>query len=132
MLWDEIIDFLSEPSTWTGSGSIWVRLLEHIWVSVAATLMAVLLVLPLALWLGHIRRGSVAASAVVNIGRAIPSFGILVITVMVLVELGASVLTPWPVLVALIALSAPPVFTNTVAGIPRARRIGSATSQLFE
>lgn len=117
MLWDEIIEFLSEPSTWTGSGSIWVRLLEHIWVSVAATLMAVLLVLPLALWLGHIRRGSVAASAVVNIGRAIPSFGILVITVMVLVELGASVLTPWPVLVALIALSAPPVFTNTVAGI---------------
>jgi osmoprotectant transport system permease protein len=54
---------------------------------------------------------------VVNVGRAIPSFGILVLTVLVLVEVGVSVLSPWPVLVALVALAAPPIFTNTIAGI---------------
>ena len=52
-----------------------------------------------------------AASAVVNIGRAVPTFGILVIVV---VWLG---LGPWPALIALIALSGPPMFTNTVAGV---------------
>ena len=117
MLWDEIVAFLSEPTTWSGPTSIWTRLWEHLWVSVAATLIAIAIVAPLALWLGHIRRGSDVASAVVNIGRAVPSFGILAISVLVMVQLGFGVLSPWPVMLALIALAAPPVFTNTVAGI---------------
>ena len=117
MLWDEIVDFISEPTTWSGPASIWARLWEHLWVSVAATLIAIVVVAPLALWLGHIRKGADAASAVVNIGRAVPSFGILAISVLVMVQLGFGVLSPWPVMVALIALAAPPVFTNTVAGI---------------
>jgi osmoprotectant transport system permease protein len=53
----------------------------------------------------------------VNIGRALPSFGILAISFLVLVQMGAGVGEPWAVLVALIALAAPPLFTNTVTGI---------------
>lgn len=117
MVWEQIVEFLRDPATWSGPGSIPGRLWEHVWVSAVATLVAVALVFPLALWLGHTRRGADAAGAVVNIGRAIPSFGILVLTVMLLLELGVSVLSVWPVLVALIALAAPPVFTNTIAGI---------------
>lgn len=117
MVWDQVVAFLRDPSTWSGPGSIPVRLWEHIWVSVAATVVAVVLIFPIALWLGHTRKGAAAAGAVVNMGRAVPSFGILVLTVMLLVELGVSVLSPWPVLVALIALAAPPIFTNTIAGV---------------
>ena len=116
-LWEQVQEFLAEPSTWSGPGSIWNRMAEHLLLSVSATLIAILLVIPFALWLGHTRRGANAATAVVNVGRAIPSFGILVLTVMVLVELGVGVLTPWPLLVALVALAAPPVFTNTIAAI---------------
>lgn len=116
-LWEQVVAFVSEPSTWSGPTSIWVRLYEHIWVSMAATLVAIVIVMPLALWLGHRRKGSGLASAVVNVGRAVPSFGILVLTVLVLVELGVSVLSPWPVLIALVALAAPPVFTNTVTAV---------------
>lgn len=117
MVWDQIVAFLQEPSTWSGPNSIPFRLWQHVWVSVAATVVAVVLVFPLALWLGHKRRGADVAGAVVNIGRAIPSFGILVLTVMLLLEVGVSVLSPIPVLVALTALAAPPVFTNTIAGV---------------
>lgn len=117
MVWDQVVAFLRDPSTWSGPSSIPVRLWEHIWVSVVATVVAVVLIFPIALWLGHTRKGAAAAGAVVNMGRAIPSFGILVLTVMLLVELGVSVLSPWPVLVALIALAAPPIFTNTIAGV---------------
>lgn len=117
MVWEQAIAFLQDPATWSGPGSIPARLWEHLWVSVAATVIAVVLVFPLGLWLGHTRRGAAIAGAVVNIGRAIPSFGILVITVMILLRLGFSVLSVWPILVALIALAAPPVFTNTIAGI---------------
>lgn len=117
MVWDDVLEFLREPSTWSGPNSIPVLLWEHVWVSVVSTLVAAVLVFPLALWLGHNRKGADAAGAVVNIGRAIPSFGILVLSVMVMVELGVSVLSPWGVMVALVALAAPPIFTNTIAGV---------------
>lgn len=116
-VWEQLVDYVTDPATWSGPGSFWGRLLEHLWVSVAATLIAIVLVFPLALYLGHVRRGSQAATAVVNIGRAVPSFGILAVAFLVLVEVGAGVGTPWAVLVTLIALAAPPVFTNTIAGI---------------
>jgi len=116
-IWDQLVEFVTDPATWTGSGSFWIRLFEHVWVSVAATVIAIVVVFPLALYLGHVRKGSQAATAVVNIGRALPSFGILAIAFLILVEMGAGVRTPWSILVALIALAAPPVFTNTIAGI---------------
>lgn len=117
-IWDQFVDFLTDPATWSGPGSFWIRLFDHMWVSVAATVIAFVMVFPLALYLGHIRKGSQAATAVVNVGRALPSFGILAIAFLVLIELGiAGVRSPWPILAALIALAAPPVFTNTIAGI---------------
>lgn len=116
-IWESFVDYVSDPGTWSGPGSFWERLFEHVWVSIAATLIAMILVFPLALYLGHIRRGSQAASAVVNIGRAIPSFGILAIAFLLFVGMGIGVGEPWSILVALIALAAPPIFTNTIAGI---------------
>ncbi len=110
-LLEEIRLFLADPGTWWGTGSIPLRLAEHLLLSAAAVIIAVVLVIPPALWAAHRRRGVLAASAVVNIGRAVPTFGILVIVV---VWLG---LGPWPALIALIGLSGPPMFTNTVAGV---------------
>lgn len=117
MVWEEIVEFLGERSTWSGPNSIPLLLWEHVWISAVSTLVAAVLVFPLALWLGHTRRGADLAGVVVNIGRAVPSFGILVLSVMVMVELGVSVLSPWGVMVALVALAAPPIFTNTIAGV---------------
>ena len=108
---EELKLFLGDPETWWGPGSIPLRLAEHLLLSAVAVIIAAALVIPAALWAAHRRRGIAAASAVVNIGRAVPTFGILVIVV---VWLG---LGPWPALVALVALSGPPMFTNTVAGV---------------
>ena len=116
-IWDSLVSYATDPDIWTGPGSVWERLLEHVAVSVAATLLAMILVFPLALYLGHIRKGSRAASAVVNVGRAIPSFGILAIAFLLFVGMGMGVGQPWSILVALVALAAPPIFTNTIAGI---------------
>ena len=116
-VWESVREFLSEPSTWSGPNSIWVRLGEHVLVSVAAVIIAGVLVLPLAVWLGHVRKGADIATAVVNIGRAVPSFGVLAIAFLIFVQIGAGIGEPWAVLVALIALAAPPMFTNTIAGI---------------
>jgi osmoprotectant transport system permease protein len=110
-------EFLTAPSTWSGPGSIPARVGEHVWLSVVPTVLAAVIVLPPALWLGHRRRGAALAGALVNIGRAVPSFGILVIVMVLLIQLGFSVLSPWPAVIALLALAAPPMFTNAVAGV---------------
>ena len=110
-LLEELQLFLGDPETWWGPGSIPLRLAEHLLLSAVAVIIAAALVIPVALWAAHRRRGIAAASAVVNIGRAVPTFGILVVVV---VWLG---LGPWPALVALVALSGPPMFTNTAAGV---------------
>lgn len=115
--WESLVEYATNPDTWSAPGSFWMRLFEHVWVSVAATVVALVLVFPVALYLGHIKKGSQAASAVVNIGRAVPSFGILAIAFLLFVGFGMGVGEPWSILVALIALAAPPIFTNTIAGI---------------
>ncbi len=116
-IWESFVEFATDPATWSGPGSFWERLTQHVLVSIAATVIAMILVFPPALYLGHVRKGSQAASAVVNIGRAVPSFGILAIAFVLFVGMGMGTGEPWSVLVALIALAAPPIFTNTIVGI---------------
>jgi len=106
-------EFLGAGSTWQGSGSIPVRLWEHLWISTLSVLIAAVVILPPAVFIAHRRKGALLASSIVNIGRAVPSFGILAIAV--LWFLGVVGLGPWLAFPALIALAAPPMFTNTVA-----------------
>lgn len=114
-IWTRVIEFLGEPTTWSGSGSVPARLWEHTWISLLPVAIAMVLAVPPALVLAHRRKGTFLASSVVNVGRAVPSFGILAISVVLLIgTIGLSPLLAFP---ALVALAAPPMFTNTIAGI---------------
>jgi osmoprotectant transport system permease protein len=110
-----IVEFLTEATTWSGPGSIPVRLWEHIWISTIPVVIAALVTIPPAAVLAHHRKGTLIASSLVNIGRAVPSFGILAVSVVLLIGwLGLGAVLAFP---ALIALAAPPMFTNTVTGV---------------
>ncbi|HSS09762.1 MAG TPA: ABC transporter permease, partial [Acidimicrobiales bacterium] len=84
---------------------------EHMTMSVEVVLAAIVVALPFALWLGHIGKGGYAAISLANAGRAIPSFGLLVIGFEIF-GLGSI-----PVFLALFALSVPPIVTNTYVGV---------------
>jgi osmoprotectant transport system permease protein len=120
--------FLAELVRWFGdnwSGDAgWVnRTWEHLGISGAAMLAAMVVAIPLAAWLGHTGRGGLLAVSVVNIGRALPSFGILALALPFTIWLART--TPLvdnglgfaPTVVALFLLALPPIFTNTYAGI---------------
>src|SRR5918911_114925 len=99
--------FITTSDNWWGSSGIIHRTLAHIQISVVATLVAAALALPAAVVLGHVRRGGIVAVSVVNIGRAIPSLGIIAFfTTISFFGIGYR-----PTLVALIALAIPPMFT---------------------
>ncbi|WP_026360435.1 ABC transporter permease [Amycolatopsis nigrescens] len=115
---DQTGDWLAEPNrwSWTDPAGIPYRTMEHLGFSVLALVIAAVLTIPLALWLAHYRRAAFLASSAVNIGRAIPSFG-LIILFWFLASRWEFSTAFWPLLLALVALALPPLFTNTYAGV---------------
>ncbi len=117
----EVWDWFLTPSTWTGAGidpGILVRVYEHVSMSFQAVLFAAALALPVGMYIGHRRRFEFMAISVGNLGRALPSFGILGISFAVTTALDVpGVLGFWATFIALFLLAIPPVLTNTYVGI---------------
>ncbi len=108
---EQVVRWFATGTHWQGLDGIPHRLVEHLTMSGAAVAAAGLVAVPLALVLGHIGRGGTLATWVSNVGRAVPSFAILALAVQV-AGIGAR-----PAFVALVALAAPPMLTNTYVGV---------------
>lgn len=107
----QVVHWFGDPAHWQGVGGVPNRVEEHVVMSLAATAAAAVIALPVGLTLGHLRRGGALAINVSNIGRALPSFAILVLAVQ-LVGIGAT-----PAFLALVALAIPPMVTNSFVGM---------------
>lgn len=115
--WSRFVEWATTAATWTRPDDGLLALLgEHLRLSGMALLLSALIALPPAVWLAHRRQGRVVATVVANVGRAVPSFGILVLVAVLAIERGVSVRF-WPVIIALVVLGIPPVFTNAYTGI---------------
>ncbi|GAC1328914.1 MAG: ABC transporter permease [Mycobacteriales bacterium] len=113
MIFGQVTDWFLDGRNWRGSDGVPARLLEHLTLSLEAITIACLLALPLALVLGHLGRGGFLAVNVSNIGRALPSFAILVLAA----QLPAIGIGNVAALIALVALAVPPLVTNTYVGV---------------
>ncbi|MGH3365934.1 MAG: ABC transporter permease [Nocardioidaceae bacterium] len=105
------VEYVGDPSTWTGAGGLLSRILEHSYYTVLALALAALVALPVGLLIGHTNRGSFLALNIANAGRALPSLGVLI-----LVALATSI-GLGPAMVALVILGIPPILASTYAGI---------------
>ncbi len=110
-LFNELVAFLSESANWSGSRGIPVRIGEHVLYTVVALAAAFAVAFPIGLLIGHTGRGAFLAINIGNAARAVPTFGVLILVVL-LAGLGFL-----PVLVALVILGIPPILTSTYAGI---------------
>lgn len=107
--------FLADGANWSGSEGIWTLLVQQLLITATAVVAACLVGLPLAVWLGHIGRGGLLAINISNVGRAVPTFAVLVL--LSVGPLGTAVLGPYgraglATLVALVLFALPPVITN--------------------
>jgi osmoprotectant transport system permease protein len=92
-------------------GLIWDKTVEHLVLSGAAIGVAMVVAIPLGVWLGHLHRGSFLAINVSNVGRALPSLAVISIG---LGLLGVGFLN---VMVALVILAAPLMLTNAYVAV---------------
>ncbi len=114
------VAWLTDPNNWSGPGGIPTRLVEHLLISLAPLAVALLVALPVGLYIGHTGRGALFAVSLGNIGRALPSLGILGIILPLTLPLTARTGIPLglpPTLIALFALAIPPIVTNAYVGL---------------
>ena len=83
----------------------------HMELSLAAIGVAIILAIPLGVWLGHLHRGSFFAINVSNIGRALPSLAVISIGIGIL---GIGFLNT---VVALVILAGPVMLTNAYVAV---------------
>jgi osmoprotectant transport system permease protein len=114
----EVAAWYTDAAQWTGRDTLPQLVAGHVWLSAASLAVALLIALPIGLWIGHTGRGAQAAVAFSNIGRAVPSLGWMGIAYPIttgLFQRGGSGFLPG--LIALTLLAIPPIVTNTYAGL---------------
>jgi len=116
---NDVVAYFADSSNWTGQRGLLSRIVEHVSISFIGMAIAAIVVIPLALYLGHVRRGGFLAVSAVNLGRAIPSFGIVgvMFPITLAFAVTASPLGFWATLFALCLLAMPPMFVNTYTAI---------------
>ncbi|NBM17952.1 ABC transporter permease subunit [Streptomyces sp. GC420] len=105
--------WLTTPANWAGDEGIWHRLAQHLHLTVVCLVISCATALPVALVLGHTGRGGALAVNLSNIGRAVPTFAVLVL--LTLTPLGRH--GQWPTVVALVLFAVPPLLTNAYVGM---------------
>ncbi|WEH28993.1 ABC transporter permease [Streptomyces sp. AM 3-1-1] len=128
-------DWLGAGKNWRGDTGVQHRLIEHLGFTGLSMLVACLIALPVALWLGHLGKGGALAVNISNIGRAIPTLALLaLLSLTPLREHGET-----PTLIALVLFAIPPVLTNAYIGmreadravVEAARGMGMSGGQVF-
>ncbi|MFI6938066.1 ABC transporter permease [Streptomyces sp. NPDC050418] len=128
-------DWLTTSANWSGGDGIWHRLVEHLLLTVVCLVISCLIALPVALVLGHLGKGGALAVNISNVGRAVPTFAVLVL--LLLTPIGK-----WgqgPTVVALVLFAVPPLLTNAYVGmrevdrsiVQAARGMGMTGSQML-
>jgi osmoprotectant transport system permease protein len=138
----DAIGYLLDGANWSGPEGILTQLGQQLLLSVTALLLALAIGLPIALTLGHLGKGGFLAINISNIGRAVPTFAVLVL--LSVGPLGTTVLGPYgraglATLVALTLFALPPIITNSYVGVREvdreiveaARGMGMRGGQLF-
>jgi osmoprotectant transport system permease protein len=108
---ERVVSWLTDPAHWQGPDGIPIRFAEHVQLSAESVAIGALIALPIGIGFGHFGRFGNLAINMSNIGRAVPSFAILVIAFQVF-GLGDT-----PIVLALTALAIPPMVTNSYVAL---------------
>ena len=121
---EAIFGFFLDPANWEGARGIPARLLEHVFISAVAIVAATIIALPIGLYIGHTGRGANLAINLANIGRAVPSYAVLVMVLPISLALAPVLgyspslgLNFVPIFIAMILLAIPPILVSAYAGL---------------
>ncbi|MDN4479843.1 ABC transporter permease [Demequina muriae] len=120
--------YLTTAENWTGANgittptfdggwrfaqdSIIALTLEHLWMSFAAVALAVVVALPLGVFLGHVRKGGAVTVVTSNVSRAVPTLALLTLFAASAIGFGNNA-----VILAAAIFAFPPILSNAFTGM---------------
>ena len=134
-LFAEAIAWLTSPDRWVGAYALPTLLGQHLAYTAISVLIAALIAVPLGWLIGHTGRGREIAVAVSGAARAIPSFGLMVLLVLLLGVLRI----PQAAVVTFVLLAIPSLLAGAYTGLEAidrrvldaARAMGMTEWQVF-
>jgi osmoprotectant transport system permease protein len=116
-----IMSWFTDPANWTGSGGIPAQVGYHLLYSAIALLAALVIAVPLGIFIGYTGRGEALVAGSANALRALPSLGLLVLLFLIISPVVTGKLVYiLPTIIVLVLLAVPPILTGTYAGIQTA------------
>ena len=106
-------EWFADPANWTGSTGVWARVAEQLIITAIAVGIAAVIALPIGIVTGHTGRFGMLVTSVANLGRAIPTFGLLLLFASI-TAIGVGSLAA---ILALILFAIPPIVTNANVAI---------------
>jgi osmoprotectant transport system permease protein len=115
-----VVEWFRDGDHWHGASGVPTLLGQHVLLTLVSTLIALVLGLPITVWLGHRGHGGTFVVNLTNIGRAIPIVALL--SLLALGVFGTAAFGPFgrsglATLVTLALFALPPIVTNAYTGI---------------
>lgn len=112
-LFTDAFAWLLDPENWVGQNGLVELTGQHLWFTVLAVFFAAVIAIPLGWLIGHTGRGRELAVGISGAARALPTFGLLFLFVMLV---GVRLAGPATVLV-LVLLAIPPILAGAYSGL---------------
>ncbi|AXB45022.1 ABC transporter permease [Amycolatopsis albispora] len=108
---NEIFGWFGDPANWQGVDGVPNRLAEHVGYVLLALVIALVIAVPVGLFVGHTGRGAVLLVAAGNSIRALPTLGLVTFLFLLFTVEGPATT------IALVVLAIPPILAATYAGL---------------
>lgn len=112
-LFFDALAWIFSPDRLTGTNALFVRLGEHLFYTFIAVVIAAIIAVPIGYLIGHTGRGREIAIGLSGAARAIPSFGLIILLVLLIGVLQA----PLAAIIAFVLLGIPSILAGAYAGL---------------
>ncbi len=112
----DAIAYILDPANWAGPNGIAERLNQHLFIAFVSVLIAAAIAVPLGLLIGHTGRARGTIIGVTGAARALPTFGLMTLFVLIGIQFGAG-LSLTPVIIVLVVLAIPPLLAGAYSGV---------------
>jgi len=103
--------WFTDSAHWQGTDGIPQRLLEHLGYTLLALVIALVIAVPIGLFVGHTGRGGVVLVGAGNTIRALPTLGLVTFLFLLFTE------SVTATIIGLVVLAVPPILAGTYAGL---------------
>jgi osmoprotectant transport system permease protein len=112
-LFAQALAWLFSPDRLVGQDPIFLRIGEHLYYTVIAVAVAAVIAIPLGYYIGHSGRGRNLAIGISGAARALPSFGLILLLVLVI----GVTRKPLAAVIAFVLLAIPSILAGAYAGL---------------